>query len=338
MTDLPSDAPLQIDRLVLTVGHSPLPVVMAVRALKPKSIVLIHSPQTRSVADRIKKALGPAQHVEPFVKVEAKKPADLVAEFLKINGLDNSDICTTSGTKAMSVALDIAHNGAGRSWHVLDELRVVVCSDPTAPRVSIPPLGFSVYEFAALHGCKVEVQPLTSAEVGSPQRRKKVEGRAGIATQALFADEVEGHLNRKCALGKVTLHRIKRIWPSNSSRFYRYDKPHQAAWAVVGNRGVTVVGVADADNVSSNFWRLLTLADSLGGEHGRVAVVKYFGNEKILADEVADDIAISSHRRIAPINGKVPTGALIVPPLNVGDPDDFADRGRLDQILQRELS
>jgi hypothetical protein len=238
----------------------------------------------------------------------------------------------------MSVALDIAHNGAGRSWHVLDELGNVQCSDPTAARVRIPPIGFNVHKFAALHGCHVEIQPLASVAVRSPQHRTKIQGGGGIATQALFADEIEGHLMRKCALGKATLHRIKRIWPSNSSWFYRYDKPQQAAWAVVGNRGVTVVGVVDADNVSSNFWRLLTLADSLGGEHGRVAVTKYFHHAKVPPNEIADDIAISSHRRIAPINGKVPAGALIVPPTNVGDEDDFADGGRLDQILGRELS
>jgi hypothetical protein len=327
------------DTLIVTIGHSPLPAVMAVRALKPKNVILAHSVDTLPVAHRVKAVISSAN--VSMQRVSAKEPAQAVSEFSTITGLETADICTTSGTKAMSVALDIARHNAGgdgwRSWHVLDDLGAVVSADGSS--VPIPNLGFSIHDFAVLHGWAVEVADpttLAAASVALPTQAKK--GTAG--QQETFVKEVEGLLVSRCP-GRVE--RIKRITDTTKSISVSRNSETLATWAIVGDYGVTVIGVSDPANANHSFWQVITVADALGGEHARVGLANYWGpGDAADMSKPSDETVLSLHHRVArepTVSGAaIEFGVRIFParPGQTADMNGFLPGGYLDHLLKRD--
>ncbi len=325
------------DTLIATVGHSPLPVVMAVRALQPTNVVLVHSEETLDVARRIENKLAGVTITRH--RTIAKVPEQTVQDMKSVPGLDQADICTTSGTKAMSVALDIARADAAglqdwSSWHVLDDIGTVVCAGGSS--VPLPSLAFTIEDFAELHGWKAEPsqEPLAAASGKLPVHRKK--DTRGY--QQEFVAAVEALLVHRCP-GRVV--RLERI--SKQGREIDLSKPKNATWAIAGDRGVTTIGATDPNAPATAFWRVLAVADALGGEHARFGVVKYWTSNDAFEDQKSsDDTVFSLHHRTerTPTEPGQPIGfSTRIQPHNPDIPssiDGFTAGGYLDDILSRD--
>ena len=116
--------------LVLLVGGNPLPNYLAAATLRPARAVLLHSPATASVADRLKKVLQErcGVHSTPWPVGDAAS-AEAVRQALEALGIgerfgwEGLHLHYTGGTKVMSVharlALDEHLGGADASY--LDE-------------------------------------------------------------------------------------------------------------------------------------------------------------------------------------------------------------------------
>ena len=153
----------QVDSLILLVGSNPLPNYLAAMALKPSTIHLVHTEETKEPKDRLHDALsadlgssvtigGDAFVDEPFIaSAVGDKIRDLIA---KCNA---PHVHYTGGTKVMSAhALKAFYEKGGRPENAsyLDEAQTCLRFDGNLPSRSLSDCGVTLTldRILQLHG------------------------------------------------------------------------------------------------------------------------------------------------------------------------------------------
>jgi len=152
-----------IETLILLVGSNPLPNYLTALALKPKTVCLVYSEETKSPKTRLRDALGHDLREEvDFAEKHVKDPYDGPEVSCTIDCLmetyNNADLHYTGGTKVMSAhSLKTFYERGGQKSSVsyLDETNACLrFDDGTTRTLSDYDVTITLERILQLHGIK----------------------------------------------------------------------------------------------------------------------------------------------------------------------------------------
>lgn len=247
------------EKLILLVGSNPLPNYVTAALLKPSKVVLIHTPETRAPAERLKRVFGNEAEIEMrgLAKAsDAREIAEAIKRIMSESGPERVHLNYTGGTKIMAAHARMAFRENGgkdqNASYLNDGARCLFFDDGRTVTLENLDPELTLDLIGQIHGCKM--LPDSGHATDGPTER-----------DACF---IAAEVARKAELAKCLC--------DTAQRFKKQGKPHKALeqpWRPkdVGlTLSVTQVPEKDWDDNQFKAWRRF-----LGGGWLEVAVAAW---------------------------------------------------------------
>ncbi len=161
-------------KLVLLCGGNPLPLLLATMTLEPKSVVLVHTSQTREVAERVSDAVrerGLGIGVEMLPLSDGSDAQSIRRDLQGVLGPWKLDY--TGGTKAMATQARLVFGTMpfGRpQWATYVDYGRTVLRHDDGQSTPLADLGLTLSQIAHLHGVEIGAGPTFDLNTRSGHR------------------------------------------------------------------------------------------------------------------------------------------------------------------------